>query len=131
MGRSAKSRAIDGMVSKLRADHNMFELSVDTYNRALEIASNYLDAISSRSGTLTVLGKYMEAGEDYDRVMDLDHEDIFTDMYSNIARILVTKKKDAIFSGGWKHVKVSLERLIPKLEDKRISLQNRANQRRS
>ena len=108
---------------------NMFELSVGTCNQALEIEPNYIDALVSRAGSNIVLGKYADAGTDYDRILQLDHHDIFTDVYPNISRILVTKTKkdnDGIFPGGWDRVVESLDRLIPKMEEKRDAVQQQS-----
>ena len=86
-----------------------------------------MNALVSQAGVNIVLGNYADAGTDYDRILRLDRHDIFTDVYSNISRILVAKNKDndGISPGGWDRVVSSLDQLIPKMEEKRDALQKR------
>jgi len=93
---------------------NMFEKSVEAYDKAIEIEPDYMDALASRSGALIVLGKYMDAGSGYDRLLELDHKDVFTSVYPNVARVLMAEK-DAL-PGGWDRLTKPLERIIPELE---------------
>jgi len=94
---------------------NMFEASVHTYDKALQLSPQYLDALSSRAGSLFVLGKYTQAGNDYHRVLELDHQHIFINSYTNMARVLIAKE-DAIPT-GWDRLQSTFIRLIPKFEE--------------
>lgn len=94
---------------------NMFKASVDIYDKALEVSPLYLDALASRAGSLVVLGKYAEAGSDYDRVLELDREHRFNAAYEGMARVLIAKE-DAI-PDGWDRLISILNSLIPYLED--------------
>ena len=77
---------------------NMFETAVELYDAALEIESNYLDALCYRASTYIILGRYEEAGGDYSKLLDLDVNHLFVDSYSGVTKVLLSKE-DSIPNG--------------------------------
>lgn len=122
------ARSTDGLLASVECSlgkmyfmANMFELSVASYDRALEIDSDYLDALTYRASTLIILGRYEEAAENYARVLELDKARIFQDAYTGLAKVLVAK--ESAVPGGWDSLVPVLEEEIPKYEDRLVTLQ--------
>ena len=97
---------------------DMFEEAVQSYDAALEIDTNYLEALQNRASALLVLGKYKEAGLDFKKVLQIDHGMTIPEAFTGMARIL-----RATNDGGWDMLVEMIDALIPNLENKIISLQ--------
>ena len=51
---------------------NMFDKAVEMYDAALALEDDCLDALCYWASTFVILGKYDEAGADYERVLEVD-----------------------------------------------------------
>ncbi|KAL7547553.1 hypothetical protein ACHAWF_010845 [Thalassiosira exigua] len=93
---------------------NMFERAVQSYEECLSYDHNYLDSLASRGQTLIILGKYDEAGRDYKHLLEKDHDRVFIDAITGMAKVL-TAKEGAI-PGGWNFLTALLMQELPLIE---------------
>ena len=101
-----RDRSTDGLLcaaycglAKVLFMASMFEKAVRAYDDALALDPAYLDALTHRSSTLIILGRYQQAAAGYRRVLELDVERIFVDAFTGMAKILVAN--EGAVEGGW------------------------------
>mmetsp|Transcript_31941 Transcript_31941/g.70193 ORF Transcript_31941/g.70193 Transcript_31941/m.70193 type:complete len:603 (-) Transcript_31941:11-1819(-) len=93
---------------------SMFEQAVSYYDEALKLAPDYLDALTYRASTLIILGRYEEAAQNYLRVLELDEQRLFVDVYTGLGKILVANEESV--EGGWSKVVEIIEAELPQKE---------------
>jgi len=113
------NKSVDGLLCALYAAMgkqyfmaNMFEKAVESHSKCIEIEPLYLDSVNSRGSTLIILGKYAEAAQDLQRVLDKDDNRYFKDAFTGMAKILSAKEEVAT----WEPMVSIIEELIPELE---------------
>lgn len=114
-------KSVDGMLcalytnmGKLYFMANMFERAVESYTKCIRIESMYLDAVGARGSSLIILGKYAEAAEDLQRVIENDSDRLFKDAFTAMAKVLVAKEE--VVPQGWEPMVKILEELIDSYE---------------
>ena len=115
------SKSIDGLLcatycslAKILFMANMFEQAVSYYDEALKLAPDYLDALTYRASTLIILGRYEEAAQNYLKVLELDKQRLFVDVYTGLGKILVAKEESV--EGGWSKIVDIVEAELPQKE---------------
>jgi hypothetical protein len=109
---------------------NRFEISIEIYTKALQVSPTYLDALNHRGTTWLILGKYEMAANDFGKVIDLDSDRIFTDVFTGMAKVLVARE-DA-YPGGWEKIVPIMDNAITSLQNMLLSLsQQQQNQDQS
>ena len=123
------SKSIDGLLlnaycnlAKQYYMANMFEKAVESYDQALAIEPQYLDALNSRGSTLIILGQYEQAASDFLQVLHLDRDHIIVDAFTGLAKILVAK--ESVVPEGWQSMVGMMEDLIVQKEAQLSALQN-------
>lgn len=101
---------------------NMFEKAVESHSKCIEIEPLYLDAVNSRGSTLIILGKYEDAANDLQTVMEHDENRFFKDAFTGMAKVLAANEKMA----SWEPMIDIIEQLIPDLEAQYLSASNDA-----
>ncbi len=91
---------------------NMFEKAVESHTKCIEIEPLYLDSVNSRGSTLIILGKYAEAAQDLQLVLEKDENRFFKDAFTGMAKVLSAKEE----VGSWEPMVAMIEELIPELE---------------
>ena len=99
---------------------DMFEEAVQSYDAALKIETTYLEALHHRASALLVLGKYKDAGMDFEKVLQIDNGMTVPEAFTGMARILHANNDD----GGWEMLVGMIDTLLPDLENKILSLRN-------
>jgi len=91
---------------------NMFEKSLEACNNALKLKRNFFGILNFRATTLTILGRYKDAVEDYISILENDTtRAIVPDAISGLAKILIAK--ESIVPGGWSLIVSTVEELLP------------------
>lgn len=112
-----EARSIDGIlcamytaIGKTFFMANLFEKAVENYSKALDLESNYLDALSARGSSRIILGQYKEAAEDFTLVIALDDKRRFVDVFTGLARVL--QAHEDVVPEGWEPTVEIVEQLI-------------------
>jgi tetratricopeptide (TPR) repeat protein len=100
---------------------NMFEKAVGAYDAALKLEEGYIDALNSRASASLILGKYHEAGSDYEKVLSLDQGNLLTEVFTGLTKVLIAKEEAV--SSGWDTMIGLLNELIPSQEKMISNLQ--------
>jgi len=94
---------------------NMFELAIEAYNKSLDLDADYIDALNARASTQIILGKFDEAGNDYERVLALDRGKLIPEVFTGLVKVLLVKE-DAV-KAGWDEMVSILNDSIASQED--------------
>ena len=112
-------KSVDGLLCALYTSMgkqyfmaNMFEKAVELLSKCIEMEPLYLDAINSRGSTFIILGKYSEAAQDLQLVMEKDENRFFKDAFTGMAKVLSAKEQ----VGSWEPMVSIIEELIPQLK---------------
>ena len=124
------SKSTDGLLcatycslAKILFMANMFERAVSAYDAALELSSgDYMDALVYRASTLIILGRYEEAAQNYARVLELDKQRLFADVYTGLSKVLVAREE--VVEGGWKTLVDVIEKELPSREAQFAAVSN-------
>lgn len=124
------SKSADGLLcatycslAKILFMANMFERAVSAYDAALELSSgDYMDALVYRASTLIILGRYEEAAQNYARVLELDKQRLFADVYTGLSKVLVAREE--VVEGGWKTLVDVIEKELPSREAQYAAVSN-------
>ena len=124
------SKSTDGLLcatycslAKILFMANMFERAVSAYDAALELSSgDYMDALVYRASTLIILGRYEEAAQNYARVLELDKQRLFADVYTGLSKVLVAREE--VVEGGWKTLVDVIEKELPSREAQYAAVSN-------
>ena len=124
------SKSTDGLLcatycslAKILFMANMFDRAVSAYDAALELSSGeYMDALVYRASTLIILGRYEEAAQNYARVLELDTQRLFADVYTGLSKVLVAKEE--VVEGGWKTLVDVIEKELPSREAQFAAVSN-------
>lgn len=95
---------------------NMFQMSEQTYNNALQLEPDSQFALRLRASVRVILGKYDEVGQDYISILDNKQNALDAKILSNVATLL--KAKEDAIPNGWERVRNGLVELIPKYTEK-------------
>jgi len=91
---------------------NMFENAVEVYSMSLELEPQYKDALHLRASSFVILGKYTEAGNDYQKLMNLGVDYIIQpEVALGISKVL--SAKESAIPNGWDTLERALSEAIP------------------